>query len=52
MIGERIRWLSTILARLFRRRRQEAALDAELQFHLDQLVAEYRAQGMPEDEAR
>jgi predicted permease len=52
MIPERFRWLRTKCSRLFRRRKQEAALDAEMQFHLDQLAAEYRAEGMSEREAR
>lgn len=49
---ERLRWLRATFSRWFRRRRQEAALDAELRFHFDQLVAEFRADGMSEDEAR
>ena len=52
MNSERLRWLRTKCSRLFRRARQEAALDAELQFHLDQLTAEFRAEGMSEREAR
>jgi hypothetical protein len=52
MTGERFRWLRTRCSRLFRRGKEEAALDAELQFHLDQLVAQYRDEGMSEDEAR
>src|SRR6185503_20609656 len=52
MNGERLRWLRTRLSRLFRRGKQEAALDAELQFHLEQLVEQFRAEGMSESEAR
>lgn len=50
--GERLRWLRTKCSRLFRRRKQEAALDLELQFHMDQLIAEYRSEGMSERDAR
>ena len=50
-MDERMRWLGTKCSRLFRRKKQEAALEAELQFHLDQLIAEYRAEGMPEEDA-
>jgi putative ABC transport system permease protein len=49
---ERLRWLRLKLSRLFRRSHQEAALDTELQFHFDQLVAECRASGLSEREAR
>jgi predicted permease len=52
MITERFRWLRTKCSRLFRRAKQEAALDAELQFHVDQLIAQYRDEGMSEREAR
>jgi putative ABC transport system permease protein len=52
MIAERIRWLCTKCSRLFRRGKEEAALDAELQFHIDQLIAEYCSEGMSEHEAR
>ncbi|MDX6560081.1 MAG: hypothetical protein QOF72_3130, partial [Blastocatellia bacterium] len=52
MMPERFRWLRTKCSRLFRRGKQEAALDAELQFHLDQLIAQYRDEGMSEREAR
>ena len=52
MNGERFRWLGTRVRRLLRRGRQEAELDAEMQFHLDQLTAEFRAEGMSEGEAR
>ena len=52
MITERFRWLRTKCGRLFRRGKQEAALDAEMQFHLDQLIAQYRNDGMSEREAR
>jgi predicted permease len=52
MISERFRWLRTKCSRLFRRRKQEAALEAELQFHIDQLVDQYRSEGMSERVAR
>ena len=52
MISERFRWLRTKFSRLFRRRKQEAALEAELQFHIDQLVDQYRSEGMSERVAR
>jgi putative ABC transport system permease protein len=52
MIPERFRWLRTKCSRLFRRGKQEAALDAELQFHLDQLIAQYRDEGLSERDAR
>ena len=52
MIRERIHWLRTKCSRLFRRRKQEAALNAELRFHFDQLVAQYRDEGMSEENAR
>ena len=52
MIAERFRWLRTKCGRLFRRGKQETALDAEMQFHLDQLIAQYRNDGMSEREAR
>ncbi|MEY2556761.1 MAG: hypothetical protein QOE34_186, partial [Verrucomicrobiota bacterium] len=52
MITERFRWLRTKCSRLFRRGKQEAALNAELQFHVDQLIAQYRDEGMSEREAR
>ncbi|WP_221030404.1 ABC transporter permease [Actomonas aquatica] len=45
---ERFRWVRTKLRRLFRRGQQEAAMDAEMQFHFDQLVAEFRASGLSE----
>ena len=48
MTGERFRWLRTKCSRLFRRGKEEAALDAELQFHLDQLAAQFRDEGMSE----
>jgi predicted permease len=50
--GEFWRWLRAKGSRLFRRSKAEAALDAEMQFHLDQLAAQFRAEGMPEREAR
>ena len=37
---------------LFRRRRLDADLDAQLAYHLDALDAEFRAQGLAPDEAR
>jgi hypothetical protein len=37
---------------LFRRRRLDADLDAQLAHHLDALEAEFRAQGLPPDDAR
>ena len=52
MIGERFRWLRTKLRRLFLRRREEAAMDAEMQFHFDQLVREFRAEGLNERDAQ
>jgi putative ABC transport system permease protein len=52
MMLERFRWLRTKCSRLFRRCKQEAALDAEMQFHLDQLITQYREEGMSEREAR
>lgn len=52
MISERFRRLRTKFSRLFRRGKQEAALNTELQFHLDQLIAQYRDEGMSELEAR
>src|SRR5438045_9386295 len=52
MITERFRRLSTKGSRLFLRSKQEAALDAELQFHVDQLIAQSRAEGMSERDAR
>lgn len=51
MILERLRWLRTRCSRLFRRGKQEAALEAELQFHIDQLIAQYREEGMSERDA-
>lgn len=52
MIAERLRWLRTKCSRLFRRGKEEAALQTELQFHLDQLIAQFREEGMSEREAR
>jgi putative ABC transport system permease protein len=52
MISERFRWLRTKCSRLFRRRKEEAALEAEMQFHLDQLTAQFREEGMSERDAR
>jgi hypothetical protein len=42
----------TWLARLFRRARLDAQLDAELRDHLERLAADYIRAGMPEHEAR
>ena len=52
MFSETLRWLRTKCSRLFRRGKAEAALDAEMQFHLDQLIAQFRDEGMTEREAR
>ena len=52
MFSETLRWLRTKCSRLFRRGKAEAALDAEMQFHLDQLIAQFREEGMTEREAR
>ena len=52
MISERFRWLLTKCSRLFRRGKHEAALKTELQFHVDQLIAQYRDEGMSERDAR
>ena len=52
MFSETLRWLRTKCSRLFRRGKAEAALDAEMQFHLDQLIAQFREDGMTEREAR
>lgn len=52
VLSESCRLLRTKCRRLFRRREQEKALELELQFHLDELVAQYRAEGMSEGEAR
>jgi predicted permease len=40
------------LSRLFHRRRQDAQLDSELRFHIEQQTADNIAAGMPPDEAR
>ncbi|HEY4257520.1 MAG TPA: ABC transporter permease [Candidatus Udaeobacter sp.] len=52
MFSETLHWLRTKCSRLFRRGKAEAALDAELQFHLDQLIAQFREEGVTEREAR
>lgn len=52
MNGEFFRWLKLRWRGLFHRRAHEAALDRELQYHLDMLVAENIAAGMSADEAR
>ena len=46
------RHLRTRLASLFRRDRLETELDAELQYHIDMLIEQNIAAGMPPDEAR
>src|SRR3954469_20874242 len=51
MNAERLVWLRMKCSRLFRRRKEEAALEAEMRFHFEQLVAEFRAEGMSEREA-
>jgi putative ABC transport system permease protein len=50
--SETLRWLGTKWGRLLRRGKAEAALDTEMQFHLDQLIAQFRGEGMTEREAR
>ncbi|HEY6989150.1 MAG TPA: permease prefix domain 1-containing protein, partial [Bryobacteraceae bacterium] len=40
------------LRSLFRRPNVDCELEAELRFHLDQLIAEKIASGMPPEEAR
>lgn len=52
MNGEFRRWLKLRLRGLVRRRSHEAALDREMQFHLDMLIAENEAAGMSPEEAR
>lgn len=52
MIGERLRWWRTLVRRLFRRGTQEAELNEEMQFHFDELVAEFQAEGLSPREAR
>lgn len=52
MSGERWRWLRTTLRRLFRRNTQEAEMNAEMQFHFEQLVDEFKDQGMDDRAAR
>ncbi len=46
--AERLRWLRTKTRRVLFRRHEEAAMDAEMRFHFEQLVAEFRAEGMSE----
>jgi len=46
--SETLRWLRTKCSRLLRRGKAETALDAEMQFHLDQLIAQFRDDGMTE----
>ncbi|MCC5023262.1 MAG: ABC transporter permease [Candidatus Synoicihabitans palmerolidicus] len=52
MISERLRWMRTKFRRILRRGQQEAELDAKLQFHLDELTAQFIADGMTEHDAR
>lgn len=52
MSSDRLTWLRVKFRRLARRGQQEAELDAEMQFHLDQLTDEYRTSGMSERDAR
>jgi predicted permease len=50
-----IRWTKTLRLRfrsLLRRDRVEQELDDEIRFHLDHLIDEYAASGMPREEAR
>jgi len=50
-----MRWLDRLgmkFRMLFVRRKADAQLDAELRFHLENQIAENRAAGMSEDEAR
>jgi len=42
----------TWLSRLFRKSKQDAQLDSELRFHVEQQTADNTAAGMPQDEAR
>ena len=42
----------TWLSRLFRKSKQDAQLDSELRFHVEQQTAENVAAGMPAEEAR
>jgi len=52
MFSESLRSLRTKCSWLLRRGKAEAALELEMQFHLDQLIAQFRAEGMTEREAR
>src|SRR5262249_35231402 len=50
-----MRWWSKLILRLrslFAKRALDRQLDDEVRFHLEHLIAEHRAAGMPEDEAR
>ena len=50
-----MRWAQQLRMRilvLFRRQKENARLQRELEFHLEQQVAEYMARGMSPDEAR
>jgi len=50
--NETFRWLRLRWRGLFQRREHEGALDREMQFHLDMLIAENVAAGMAPEEAR
>ena len=52
MSRETLRWVQKLLSRLFRRRHQETALETEMRFHFEQLVDQFRAEGMSESDAR
>ena len=52
MNPESLRWLKLRWRGLFHRRSHEAALNRELQFHLDQRVEENLRAGMSSTEAR
>lgn len=52
MSSDHINWLRVKFRRLLRRGQQEAELDTEMQFHLDQLTDEYRGSGLSEPDAR
>jgi glutamate synthase domain-containing protein 1 len=49
---ERLKSLRIRCSRFFRWRKHEVAVNAEFEFHLDQLTAEYRSAGMSIPEAR
>lgn len=50
--GELLRWLRLRWRGLFQRGRQEQAMNDEMQFHLDMLIAENVAAGLSPEEAR